>query len=67
MIGILCISIASSIIMTVLLKIFGNDRSQKLVSGKGSEPGSADEFQDGAARREVHQRGFGRMWWNKST
>ncbi|KAK0719933.1 major facilitator superfamily domain-containing protein [Lasiosphaeris hirsuta] len=67
MIGILCISIASSIIMTVLLKIFGNEPSKKIASSNGSVADSTDEFQDGAARREVHQRGFGRMWWNKQS
>ncbi|KAK3946052.1 major facilitator superfamily transporter [Diplogelasinospora grovesii] len=62
MIGILGVSILSSIVMTVLLKVFGNERSQKL-TGNGSD--SEEEFQDGAARREAHQRGFGRMWWSR--
>jgi MFS family permease len=62
MIGILGVSILSSIVMTVLLKVFGNERSQKL-TGTGSD--SEEEFQDGAARREAHQRGFGRMWWSR--
>ncbi|KAK5662997.1 hypothetical protein OQA88_6411 [Cercophora sp. LCS_1] len=66
MIGILCISIASSLIMTVLLKIFGNNPSQKIAGVKGSPAESADEFLDGAARREAQQRGFKRMWWSKS-
>lgn len=66
MIGILCISIASSIVMTVLLKIFGNKPSQKIAGAKGLASDS-DEFQDGAARREVRQRGFRQMWWNKQT
>jgi len=66
MIGILSISIASSIVMTVLLKILGNRPSQRIAGSKGSASDS-DEFQDGAARREVHQRGFKRMWWNKQT
>lgn len=66
MIGILCISIASSLVMTVLLKIFGNNPSQKISGANGSPAESADEFLDGAARREVQQRGFKRMWWNKS-
>ena len=61
MIGILCLSIASSFVMLVLLRVFGNEPSSK-IAGNGS---SEDEFQDGAARREVHQRGFGRMWWTK--
>lgn len=64
MIGILCMSIASSIVMMVLLRIFGNEPAQK-VSSSGSSAVDVDEIQDGAARREVHQRGFGRMWWNK--
>jgi len=66
MIGILCISIASSIVMTILLKVFGNEPSQK-ISSSNSSTSDADEFQDGAARREVHQRGFSRMWWSKQS
>ncbi|KAM7203730.1 vitamin H transporter 1 [Rhypophila sp. PSN 637] len=59
MIGILCVSIASSFVMTVLLRIFGNKPSQKISSGTAPGDSSAeDEFLDGAARREVHQRGF---------
>ncbi|KAK3326484.1 major facilitator superfamily domain-containing protein [Apodospora peruviana] len=64
MIGILCLSIASSVVMTVLLKIFGNKPSHKIAGGDSSD--SADEFQDGAAQRETKQRGFEGMWWNKS-
>ncbi|KAK3684739.1 major facilitator superfamily domain-containing protein [Podospora appendiculata] len=67
MIGILCLSIASSIVMTILLKIFGNQPSQKIAGGGNLPLDSADEFQDGAARREIQQRGFGRMWWNKQS
>ena len=65
MIGILCLSIASSIVMTALLKIFGNNPSQKIASAGSSALDVSDEVQDGAARREVHQRGFSRMWWSK--
>jgi MFS family permease len=65
MIGILCISIASSIVMTILLKVFGNNPSQKISSGNSAASDASDEFLDGAARREVHQRGFNRMWWSK--
>ena len=57
MIGILCASIASSIVMIVLLRVFGNEPSQKLVSGRSSVT-DVDSFQDGAARREQEQRGF---------
>ncbi|KAH8893376.1 vitamin H transporter 1/biotin symporter vht1 [Thozetella sp. PMI_491] len=64
MVGILCVSIVSSIVMTILLKIFGNNRSHKIIASSGSSAVDADEFQDGAARREQQQRGFTRMWWN---
>src|SRR4051812_19177786 len=65
MIGILAVSIASSVVMTVLLKIFGNNPSTK-IAGDGSSPSdSVEELQDGAARREVEQRGLKGMWWNK--
>lgn len=62
MIGILCISILSSFAMTVLLRVFGNPPSRKLVtSGINSTINDADDFQDGAARREQQQRGFGKI------
>ncbi len=64
MIGILCLSILSSIAMTVLLKIFGNNPSHKIAGSSGSSTSDGDEFQDGAARREHQQRGFSRMWWS---
>lgn len=66
MIGILCVSILSSIVMTILLRIFGNQPSQKITGG-GSDlvVGSADGFQDGAARRELQQRGLGKMPWGR--
>lgn len=62
MIGILCMSIASSFVMTALLRIFGNKPSPKISSSGSSAVESADEYLDGAARREVHQRGFSRLW-----
>lgn len=65
MIGILCISILSSIAMTVLIRTFGNKPSQKITSSGSSAVDSVDEFEDGAARREQEQRGFGKMWWNR--
>lgn len=54
MIGILVASILSSFIMMILLKVVGNNASTKLYDDSGSE------FEDGAARREVQQRGFGK-------
>ncbi|KAI1773492.1 MFS general substrate transporter [Hypoxylon cercidicola] len=65
MIGILCVSILSSFVMFVALKITGNKSSHKVNSGGGSTIDDSDGFQDGAARRELQQRGFGRMWWSK--
>ncbi|VBB75350.1 Putative vitamin H transporter [Podospora comata] len=59
MIGILCMSIASSFVMIALLKVFGNEPSNKIVGSDGNDSG--EEILDGAARREVHQRGFSRL------
>ena len=64
MIGILCISILSSVVMTVLLKLFGSNPKQKGMVD-GADVGD-DELQDGAAKRELQQRGFKKMWWNKA-
>ncbi|KAM0347735.1 hypothetical protein ACHAPU_004750 [Fusarium lateritium] len=60
MIGILCISILSSFAMKALLAYFGNPASSKLQSD------SSSEFEDGAARREGQERGFGSLPWKKS-
>ncbi|KAI9673265.1 MAG: hypothetical protein M1829_004330 [Trizodia sp. TS-e1964] len=57
MIGILALSILSSIVMTFLLKLFGQGRAKI-----SSETSSVSEL-DGAAKREVQQRGFSRLWW----
>lgn len=65
MIGILCLSILSSIVMTLLLRILGNEPSNKVRSSSSSASERANEFQDGAARREIHQRGIGRVFWSK--
>ncbi|KAH8671441.1 major facilitator superfamily transporter [Xylariales sp. PMI_506] len=64
MIGILCVSIISSFVMFIALKLVGNKPSRKITSSSSSTTDGADEFQDGAARRELQQRGFGRMWWS---
>lgn len=55
MIGILVASILSSFLMMGLLKVFGNPPSDKL-----REQQSSGELEDGAARRETQQRGFGK-------
>ncbi|UQC85652.1 major facilitator superfamily transporter [Colletotrichum lupini] len=57
MIGILCLSIASSFAMFFLLKVFGNKPVNKI-----SSLDSSSEIEDGAARREARQRGFGKLF-----
>jgi hypothetical protein len=52
MIGILCGSILAAGTMVILLRIFGDGMSRD---------GNGGEFVDGAARREIQQRGFGKM------
>lgn len=61
MIGILCASILSAAAMVVLLKVFGNPKG-KQVSGSSSASEGEAVYVDGAARREVQQRGLGRMF-----
>lgn len=56
MVGILGLSIASALLMMVLLRVVGNPRSTKLQDGD-----STGEVEDGSARREARQRGFGRL------
>ncbi|KAI8633766.1 vitamin H transporter 1/biotin symporter vht1 [Xylariaceae sp. FL1651] len=65
MIAILAVSILSSFVMFIALKIVGNKPSDKFGSSASSTYEGSDRFQDGAARRELEQRGFGRMWWSK--
>lgn len=55
MIGILGISIVSAFAMKGLLRLFGNPPSAKFY-----DEGSG-QFDDGAARRETQQRGFGKL------
>ncbi len=61
MIGILVLSIVSSMAMFILLQTVGNTPSTKLYDND-----SASEFEDGAARRETEQRGFGRFGRKKA-
>ncbi|KIN05513.1 hypothetical protein OIDMADRAFT_100519 [Oidiodendron maius Zn] len=57
MIGILCVSILSSVVMTILLKIVGNNPSGKVLDD------AIPDADGGASRRELQQRGFERRWW----
>ena len=61
MIGILCLSILSSFLMMLLLRLVGNPPSTKLYDGD-----SSSEFEDAAARREAEQRGFSRLFGRKN-
>lgn len=68
MVGILCGSILAAAMNTVLLKWFGQKgfTPPKKVSGSSSVEGvEASAPMDGAARREVQERGLGRLWWGK--
>ncbi|KAI1177135.1 vitamin H transporter 1/biotin symporter vht1 [Nemania sp. FL0916] len=65
MIAILAVSIVSSFIMFVALKLTRDRPRNKLRSQGSSTTDGANGFEDGAARREIEQRGFGRMWWSK--
>lgn len=57
MIGILCISLLSSLANMVLLRIFGAKKSR---NGGGASPSNDDtsSFEDGAAKREAEERGL---------
>lgn len=63
MVGILCASLLSAATMTILLKLFPGRAAGKKVSSASSTSEAESEFMDGAARRELHERGFGRLWW----
>lgn len=63
MVGILCLSILSAAVMTLLLKYVGNGPSAKQVSSGSSTSEGEGVIVDGAARRELQERGFGRLWW----
>jgi MFS family permease len=64
MIGILAGSILSAGLMTVLVKVFPGDKAKQISSGS-SLSGQDRAVMDGAARREVHERGLGRLWFLK--
>ncbi len=64
MVGILAASILSSIVMTVLLKLTGGYMGKKISSASSTNE-SEGVIMDGAARREVQQRGLGKLWIKK--
>ncbi|CAF9943220.1 MAG: hypothetical protein ALECFALPRED_010852 [Alectoria fallacina] len=65
MVGILCLSILSAFVMTLLLKFAGNGSRAKQVSSGSSTSEGEGVVMDGAAKRELQERGFGRLWWSR--
>lgn len=65
MVGILCLSILSAFAMTLLLKFVGNGSRAKQVSSGSSTSEGEGVTMDGAAKRELQERGFGRLWWSR--
>lgn len=62
MVGILCVSILAAGGMVVLLKVTGGVNGKKASGGSSRSEGEGVVIEDGAARREVQQRGLGRLW-----
>ncbi|KAI9719090.1 MAG: hypothetical protein M1812_003720 [Candelaria pacifica] len=65
MVGILCLSILSSAVMTVLLKVCGDGPGGKKISSATSTSETEGVIIDGAARRELQERGLGRLCWRR--
>lgn len=65
MVGILCLSILSAVVMALLLKYVGNTPSARQVSSGSSTSESEGVIVDGAAKRELQERGLGRLWWRR--
>ena len=65
MVGILCLSILSSAVMTLLLKLTSRRASPKQLSSRSSTHDGEVVIMDGAARRELQERGLGRIWWRR--
>ena len=65
MVGILCLSILSAFTMTLLLRFIGNRPNAKQISSGSSTSEGEGVIMDGAAKRELQERGFGRLWWRR--
>ena len=65
MIGILALSITNSALLTILLKLVGKRRKAKQISSGSSTSEGEGVIVDGAARRELQERGLGRLWWRR--
>ena len=67
MVGILGGSILSSVVLTILLRMFDHRAGgRKTLSNRSSTTTMADGMlQDAAARREQRERGLSRIWWRR--
>ena len=65
LVGILCLSILSAAVNTVLLKFVGIGSRAKQISSRSSVSEADGAIMDGAARRELQERGLGRIWWRR--
>ncbi|MCJ1416943.1 hypothetical protein MMC32_003282 [Xylographa parallela] len=65
MVGILCLSILSAVSMTVLLRVVGNGSRAKQISSRSSTMDGDGVIVDGAARRDLQERGLGRLWFRR--
>ena len=65
MVGILCLSIVSAVVMTLLLRFVGNGPGAKQISSGSSTMEGEGVIVDAAAKRELRERGLGRLWWTR--
>ncbi|KAI9847258.1 MAG: hypothetical protein M1838_000953 [Thelocarpon superellum] len=65
MIGILCGSILSAAVLTILLRLVGEDPGQMRASGACVPAEDGEVIIDGAAKRDVQERGV-RRWWRRA-
>lgn len=65
MVGILCASILSAVLMTILLKILPSPMAGKKTSSASSTSEGEGDYVDGAAKRELRERKLGGLWWRK--
>lgn len=65
LVGILCLSILSAFTMTILLKFVGKGSPGKQTSGGSSTSEGQEPIMDGAAKRDLQERGLGRLWWRR--
>ncbi|KAF2087660.1 MFS general substrate transporter [Saccharata proteae CBS 121410] len=64
MVGILCASIVAAGLMMLLLRVVDGKRGKQVSGGSSVSEGEVGML-DGAARRELQQRGLGRLWFRR--